>query len=635
MSKTRTITPNPPADFTPEMGNYKTLQPFRYWCQKVLPLVYDDSLSYYELLCKVVDYLNKTMEDVETLHGDVDNLHTAYEQLQEYVNNYFSSLDVQEEINNKLDEMSKNGSLSNIIMPFIKSSPIIVNSVSDMTDTNAIYLLESDGFLYYWNGSSFIKSGINYSYPTNAFVSNKYRFLTAENKIADLNQCGSYAIGIVSGDNAPVDMPFEWKDGNYMVVVDGYAGGDVNNYIQKMYRQGSSDYYYRMVINNTGEWVKISPKDYKYHSYMLLTAENKIADLNQNGSYSIGIVSGDNVPVDMPFEWKDGNYIVVVEGYAGNDVNNYIQQMYRVGTSDYYYRMVINNTGEWVKISTKDYKYYSYMFLTAENKIADLNQNGSYSIGIASGDNVPVDMPFEWKDGNYMVVVDGYAGGDVNNYIQKIYKAGTSVYYYRMVNEGTGNWIPISGKSSASIKIGLCGDSFIATGGDGGLAMSDYLNKYEKYDAVSLARGGIKASEWWNEFNSQINNSFDVFLVSLGLNVETSVTVFKDSITTIINNLTTINPTARIILWCMDAWYTEEYSNTCEEIAKTFGIEFYSMKADARIPIRIGGKFKSKFPNLNDEYANIKTEAYSISSEDNHPNIKGRKMLADFWTTIL
>ena len=33
------------------------LAPFRFWCQKVLPLVYDDSLSYNELLCKVVDYL--------------------------------------------------------------------------------------------------------------------------------------------------------------------------------------------------------------------------------------------------------------------------------------------------------------------------------------------------------------------------------------------------------------------------------------------------------------------------------------------------------------------------------------------------------------------------------------------------
>lgn len=119
----RTITSNPPADFTPSMGNYKTLQPFRYWCQKVLPLVYDDSLSYYELLCKVVDYLNKTFEDVETLHDDVANLHSAYEELQSYVNNYFSTLDVQEEINNKLDNMASNGELYDIIRRY--TDPIV------------------------------------------------------------------------------------------------------------------------------------------------------------------------------------------------------------------------------------------------------------------------------------------------------------------------------------------------------------------------------------------------------------------------------------------------------------------------------------------------------------------------------
>lgn len=116
------ITPLPPANFTPEMGEYKTLQPFRYWCQKVLPLVYDDSLSYYELLCKVVDYLNKTMEDVETLHGDVTNIHNAYNKLQNYVNDYFSTLDVQEEINHKLDNMVKDGELLNIITPTLTST---------------------------------------------------------------------------------------------------------------------------------------------------------------------------------------------------------------------------------------------------------------------------------------------------------------------------------------------------------------------------------------------------------------------------------------------------------------------------------------------------------------------------------
>ena len=119
MSDERTIKPNAPADFTPQLGDYKTLQPFRYWCQKVLPLVYDDSLSYYELLCKVVDYLNKAMEDVETLNSDVTNLHTAYDELQSYVNSYFSTLDVQEEINNKLDSMAKDGTLTNLITAYI------------------------------------------------------------------------------------------------------------------------------------------------------------------------------------------------------------------------------------------------------------------------------------------------------------------------------------------------------------------------------------------------------------------------------------------------------------------------------------------------------------------------------------
>lgn len=120
----RDIVKKDTADFTPTLGNYTDLQPFRFWCQKVLPLVYDDSLSYYELLCKVVDYLNKTMEDVGVLEGDVTKLHEAYKKLQEYVNTYFSTLDVQEEINNKLDAMAKDGSLTELIKkyvdPFIK-----------------------------------------------------------------------------------------------------------------------------------------------------------------------------------------------------------------------------------------------------------------------------------------------------------------------------------------------------------------------------------------------------------------------------------------------------------------------------------------------------------------------------------
>lgn len=174
MSDERTIKPNKPANFTPQLGDYKTLQPFRYWCQKVLPLVYDDSLSYYELLCKVVDYLNKTMEDVETLHGDVTNLHTAYVELQGYVNNYFASLDVQQEINNKLDQMAISGELTNLLEPFFTN---LQNNINDLTARmNEFSKLQEgsttgdaeliDGRIS-WTGSSYENIGENIRNTTN------------------------------------------------------------------------------------------------------------------------------------------------------------------------------------------------------------------------------------------------------------------------------------------------------------------------------------------------------------------------------------------------------------------------------------------------------------------------------------
>lgn len=103
------------ANFNPTRGNFTELKPFRYWCMKILPLTYDDSLSYYELLCKVVDALNKSMEDIETLNGDVTAMYTAFDELQGYVNNYFDNLDISEEVNARLDEMVESGEFDRIV----------------------------------------------------------------------------------------------------------------------------------------------------------------------------------------------------------------------------------------------------------------------------------------------------------------------------------------------------------------------------------------------------------------------------------------------------------------------------------------------------------------------------------------
>ena len=125
------------ANFTPVFNPYSGQGAFRYWCQTVLPLVYDDSLSYYELLNKMVVYLNNTIEDVKTVEDNLDATKDAFvslqswtnehvgaveelvAEMQEFMNTYFDNLDVQNEINNKLDEMAGDGSLSAILAPIL------------------------------------------------------------------------------------------------------------------------------------------------------------------------------------------------------------------------------------------------------------------------------------------------------------------------------------------------------------------------------------------------------------------------------------------------------------------------------------------------------------------------------------
>ena len=83
-----------------------TLQKFRFYCQKVLPLVYDDSLSYYEVLCKVVAKLNETIEEVNTFEDALSEIQKSFDELAETVtelDNLYSTFETT--INNRFDAL--------------------------------------------------------------------------------------------------------------------------------------------------------------------------------------------------------------------------------------------------------------------------------------------------------------------------------------------------------------------------------------------------------------------------------------------------------------------------------------------------------------------------------------------------
>ena len=66
----------------------RPMRHFRFWCQSVLPLVYDDSLSYYEVLCKVVDYINKLIDTDKEIFEDLDGLRKDLEVVQSWIENF-------------------------------------------------------------------------------------------------------------------------------------------------------------------------------------------------------------------------------------------------------------------------------------------------------------------------------------------------------------------------------------------------------------------------------------------------------------------------------------------------------------------------------------------------------------------
>lgn len=68
----------------------------RYWCQTVLPAVFDDSLSYYELVCKVSEKLNelitKDNEIGEVLGTTVEQVKEMQELLESVKNGDYAEL---------------------------------------------------------------------------------------------------------------------------------------------------------------------------------------------------------------------------------------------------------------------------------------------------------------------------------------------------------------------------------------------------------------------------------------------------------------------------------------------------------------------------------------------------------------
>ena len=250
----------------------ETVKPFRRFCTTImtigsLPSSYQEAMSYQEMLLWLCDFIeNKVIPAFDNNANAITELQNLYVELKDYVDNYFTNLDVQEEINNKLDELVENGTLTNLINPYLNYlderlnnqdelintkfneqnnlinnelteqdakiqsltnfSPIPVSSIDDMSDTSKVYLNTTDGYWYYYNGTQW-SIGEKYQTPEDS--------QTLENLDNQVNNINN---DLYNQQYDDITSSLELIEGKF-IIVDGNEShnGNVSNWKYGQYTQ--------------------------------------------------------------------------------------------------------------------------------------------------------------------------------------------------------------------------------------------------------------------------------------------------------------------------------------------------------------------------------------------------------------
>lgn len=118
------------------------LSPFKAMVMTIgtIPTAFTESMTYYEALAYFVKFLDETVIPAINSNGEaVKELQELFVELHDYVEHYFDTLDIQTEVNNKLDEMAESGQLAEIISIYLNSNAILAyNTVADLEEAENV-----------------------------------------------------------------------------------------------------------------------------------------------------------------------------------------------------------------------------------------------------------------------------------------------------------------------------------------------------------------------------------------------------------------------------------------------------------------------------------------------------------------
>ena len=133
-----------------------------------------DFITNYEFLCLVVEHLNQVITNSNTQNDAITNLYNAFVELKDYVDNYFDNLDVQEEINNKLDEMVESGEFQEILEEYIETKVdyFYIDENSTFTDIKNAFESSKTKVIEFKNGTYSLTDKIYLTSNTKVILNN-------------------------------------------------------------------------------------------------------------------------------------------------------------------------------------------------------------------------------------------------------------------------------------------------------------------------------------------------------------------------------------------------------------------------------------------------------------------------------
>ena len=377
--------------------------PFKHFITTIgaLPTTFTDSMSYYELLAWFCDYLQNTVIPAINNNGEaVEELQTKFIELKTFVDEYFDNLDVQQEINNKLDQMAEDGTLTALIKgyvdPYINEqnaridaqdnaisaqnnrisavegtvaglsagSPIFVSSTDEMTDEDAIYVLTTDGSIYYYDGTEFVDSGVDYGANILTFTG-VTTSVSSTSVLDDFNNALPNRAYIVTATNIP-NQPIE-QGGTLITFRYNKVTTTNKNGMVQFYLTSDGDHIYKRIFWSSAwkTWkdIQISLSSLQNEAWVFtskgtVSSTSDLADFDNAMYNKCYLVTATNIP-NQPIA-EQGTLITFRHSGTSSAQPNGFVQTFITKNQKIYTRYYYNNTWHnWIQIATSDMLPYA------------------------------------------------------------------------------------------------------------------------------------------------------------------------------------------------------------------------------------------------------------------------------------